>query len=243
VYQPKDILYRKDVLCLRGRFRPVTKVNEDMVRCAVEYFKDTEHGKMDNLVMLSEITLNNLAGDGDFDNKDFLDRVDILSKLGHTVMISNCHKHDMLVKYLSRCKPQSISIILGTMNILELFNEKYYKHAPGELLNYFGEIFVRNTKMLVYPYQPAPGAQIITTENLKVSDSLKHLFEHLKQNQFLVDLKGYDKKVLQIFSPKVIQMIKSGERGWEDMVPDIVADCIKEKSLFEYHSKVPAATE
>jgi len=239
VYQPKDILYRKNILCLRGRFRPITKVNVDMLKCGLEYFKDTEHGNMDNLLVLSEITLNNLAGDGDFDNKDFLDRADILCRLGHTVMVSNCHKHDMLIKYLSRCKPQSIGIILGTMNILELFNEKYYKHAAGELLHYFGEIFVRNVKMLVYPYQPSPGAQLITTDNLKVSDSLKYLFAHLKSNGFLVDLHGYDKSVMQIFSPKVIQMIKTGEPGWEELVPDTVAEIIKENCLFEYTSDVP----
>ena len=57
---------------------------------------------------------------------------------------------------------------------------------------------------------------------------------------FLVDLPGYDKKVLQIFSPKVIQMIKSGEPGWEEMVPDVVADYIKENCLFGYPCEVPA---
>lgn len=241
VYQPKDILYRKDILCLRGRFRPVTKVNEDMLKCGLEHFK-REHGNLDNVAILSEITLNNLAGDGDFDTKDFLDRADILCSLGHTVMVSNCHKHDVLIKYLTRCKPQSISIILGTMNILELFNENYYKHAAGELLHYFGEIFVRNVKMLVYPYQPAPGSPVITTENLKVSDSLKFLFQHLKSNGFLQDLPGYDPKVLQIFSTKVIQMIKSNESGWEDLVPGNVANIIKENCLFEYPCDVPTSS-
>lgn len=242
VYQPKDILYRKNILCLRGRFRPVTKVNVDMLKCGLDYYKNEHGGSMENMIVLSEITLNNLAGDGDFDNKDFLDRADVLGQLGHTVMVSNCHKHDVLIKYLTRCKPQSIGIILGSMNILELFNEKYYKYAAGELLHYFGEIFVRNVKMLVYPYQPSPGAPIITTKNLRVSDSLRYLFEHLTTNGFLVDLPGYDKKVLQIFSPKVIQMIKSGEPGWEEMVPPVVADFIKEHYLFGYFNEVPATS-
>jgi hypothetical protein len=237
VYQPKDILYRKNILCLRGRFRPVTKVNEDMMRCGTEYFKQ-EVDNEDDLIVLSEITLNNLSGDGNFENKDFLDRADILCNLGHTVMISNCHKHDKLINYLDLCKPKSIGIILGILNIVELFNEKYYKNAEGELLHYFGEIFMRNTRMLVYPYQPEKDKPVVTTNNLKVSDSLKHLFDHLKQNKFLVDLDGYDKDVLHIFSPKVIQMIKSGEHGWEEMVPDTVADIIKENCLFEYPCEV-----
>jgi hypothetical protein len=57
-------------------------------------------------------------------------------------------------------------------------------------------------------------------------------------NNFLVDLKGYDESVLQIFSPKVIQMIKTGEPGWEEMVPDTVADIVKENCLFDYPCEV-----
>lgn len=237
VYQPKDILYKKNILCLRGRFRPLTNVNVDMMKCGVDFYKK-EIGNADNLIVLSEITLNNLTGDGDFDNKDFLDRADILCSLGHTVMISNCHKHDMLINYLDRCKPQRIGIILGILNIVELFNEKYYKNAEGELLHYFGEIFMRNTRMLVYPYQPDKDGPVVTTENLNVPESLKYLFLHLKTNKFLVDIEGYNKDVLQIFSPKVIQMIKSGESGWEQMVPDKVAEMIKENCLFDYPCEV-----
>lgn len=239
VYQPKDVLYKKDILCLRGRFRPVTKVNEDMLKCGLEAYRARVKNP-DNIIVLAEITLNNLTSEGEFDNKDFLDRADILCSLGHTVMISNCHKHDVLVNYLDRCKPNSIGIILGILNIVELFNEKYYKNAAGELLHYFGEIFMRNAKMLIYPYQPDKDVPVISTSNLRVPDNLFMLFRHLRNNGFLIDLKGYDKNVLQIFSPKVIQMIKSGEPGWEEMVPDTVADIIKENCLFEYPCELPA---
>lgn len=237
VYQPKDILYKKNILCLRGRFRPVTNVNEDMMKCGLEHYKD-EVGNTDDLIVLSEITLNNLSGDGDFNNKDFLDRADILCSLGHTVMISNCHKHDVLVNYLNRCKPNYIGIIVGILNIVELFNEKYYKNAAGELMHYFGEIFMGNTRMLVYPYQSEKGKPVVTAANLEVTEKLKPLYRHLKDNDFLQDLTGYDESVLQIFSTKVIQMIKSGEHGWEEMVPDTVADIIKENCLFDYPCEI-----
>ena len=46
---------------------------------------------------------------------------------------------------------------------------------------------------------------------------------------------------MQIFSPKVIQMIKSGEKGWEQMVPDTVADIVKQKHLFGYPEEASAA--
>jgi hypothetical protein len=238
VYQPKDLLYKKDIMCLRGRFRPVTKVNVDMLKCGTKHFID-HNGNTDNLVILSEITLNNLNTEDEFNTKDFLDRADILCSLGHTVMVSNCHRHDVLINYLDRCKPSSINIILGILNIVELFNEKHYKNGSGELLHYFGEIFMRNTQMLVYPYQPTKSSNLVTTENMKVPGKLKHLFAHLVANGFIKDLKGYDKSVLQIFSPKVIEMIKANEHGWEEMVPDTVADFIKANCLFDYPCEVP----
>lgn len=233
VYQPKDVLYKKNILCLRGRFRPVTKVNVDMMKCAEDYYKGV-HGNMDNVVFLSEITLNNLSDSGVFSQKDFLDRSDILCDLGHTVMISNCQKHNMLVDYLSHCKPHSIGIVLGILNVMELFSDKHHSNRGGELLHYFGEIFSRHTQMLVYPYQPDKKKGLITSQNLKVADHLKSLLDYLVTNHFLVDLQGYDLDVMQIFSPKVLQMIKKAEPGWEEMVPEKVADMIKERHLFDY---------
>jgi hypothetical protein len=237
VYQPKDVLYKKDILCLRGRFRPITKVNEDMLHCGLQYMMH-KYNETDNIAMVAEITLNHLEGDGDFNNKDFLDRADILCSLGYMVMVSNCRKHDMLVSYLDRCRPKSVNIIVGIMNLIELFNTDYYENAPGDLLHYFGHIFEANTRMLVYPYQPLKDSELITTNNLKVDESIKHLFIHLKANGYIVDLEGYNKEVLQIFSPNVIEMIKTGTPGWEQMVPDTVADIIKDNCLFEYPCEV-----
>jgi hypothetical protein len=234
VYQPKDVLYKKNILCLRGRFRPVTKVSEDMFVSGLETFKKVIGNDLENLVAISEITLNNLATDGDFGDKDFLDRTEILCSLGHTVMISNCQKHNMLVQYLDRCKPKSIGIVLGMMNMIELFNEDRYQDPNAEILKYFGDIFASNTKMLVYPFQPSPEQEIITTKNFKVSPNLNFLLSYLVQSGFIIDMEGYDKDLLQIFSNDVIQKIKSGQDGWEQYVPDIVAQFIKDNCLFDY---------
>ena len=57
VFQPKDVLYKKNILCLRGRFRPVTKVNEDMMKCGLEYYKK-EVGNDDDLIVLSAVFIS-----------------------------------------------------------------------------------------------------------------------------------------------------------------------------------------
>ena len=38
VIQPSEILYKKAIIVERGSFRPVTLVNEDMMRCALAQF-------------------------------------------------------------------------------------------------------------------------------------------------------------------------------------------------------------
>ncbi|MBX2904379.1 MAG: hypothetical protein KF872_12595 [Chitinophagales bacterium] len=238
VYQPKDVLYKKNILCLRGRFRPVTRVNEDMLRCGIESFSKVACCGSSELAVLAEITLANLESDENYSDRDFLDRAEILCSLGHTVMVSNCHKHDVLVRYLNRCRPKSIGIIIGVMNMLELFKEKHYTNPSRELLAYFGEIFLENTTMLMYPYQPHADKPVITSDNLHIPEALGPLFRYLKHSGFIVDLKNYDPHVLSIFSTKVISMIKQGESGWEEMVPDKVADIIKENCLFEYPCEV-----
>ena len=238
VYQPKDILYKKNILCMRGRFRPVTKVSEDMFNSGLETFKAQFPCEDSQLIAISELTINNLEADAGLDDKDFLDRADLLCSLGHTVMVSNCQKHDKLLAYLRRCRPKNIGVVLGVMNLMELLNEAHYADPLGEILHYFGEIFQYNTKMLIYPYQATADAEIVTLKNYPISDTLKPLFEFLKTSGFMIDIEGYNAGLLQIFSNNVIQQIKSGEEGWEQYVPDFVAEYIKARCLFDYPCEV-----
>jgi hypothetical protein len=238
VYQPKDILYKKNVICLRGRFRPVTKVSEDMFHCGLQTFRKQFPCEDNQLLAISELNINTLDSEAGFDDKDFLDRTDILCSLGHTVMISNCQKHDKLLAYLRRCRPKNIGIVLGVMNLMELMDESKYADPLGEILRYFGEIFQANTKMFVYPYKPTQDSDIITLQNFPISESLKSLFDFLRSSGFMLDLEGYHTELLNIFSNDVIQQLKSGQEGWEEFVPPLVADFIKANCLFDYPCEV-----
>ena len=234
VYQPKDILYKKNVVCLRGRFRPVTKVSEDMYQCGLALFKKMHNCEKEDIIGLSEITLNNLEMDAGHSDKDFIDRTEILCNLGHTVLISNSHKHDKLISYLKRCKPHSIGIIIGMMNLIDLFNPEKYENVTRELLEYFGDVFSANTQMLVYPYKKDAESLLLNTSNFDVPANIRPLLNYLVENKFIIDIENFDESILSIFSNNVISKIKSGESGWEDCVPDTVAQFIKDNCLFDY---------
>lgn len=232
MYQPKDFLYKKNVLVMRGRFRPVTKVNEDMLQNGKKSF--IEDG-VEDFTVLSEMTLNNLyKGDESQSRKDFLDRAEILCSLGHNVMVSNFHEHHKLVNYLAECRTQRIGIIIGVLNLLKIYGLMNNQDNSKRVLNSFGQLFSHDVTMYAYPYQRYKNGDIIVAKNLKTYPAIENLHNHFLANGFIKDICEFDENNLQIFSDEIIQQIKAGEDDWEDKVPDKVAYLIKKNCLFDY---------
>ena len=71
----------------RGSFRPVTYATNDMLNGARSEFLKQCKCSEDDLVVLMEMTLENLLSEGQLNHADFLARVDILGALGRTVMV------------------------------------------------------------------------------------------------------------------------------------------------------------
>ncbi len=230
--QAADMLYKKNILTIRGSFRPVTKVNINMLKNGLTKFLENKRVKKENLQLLFEITLSNLKMEGEINEKDFLDRADILCSLGYTVMISNYKKYYKLVEYLSQFTRARMGLIIGVDNLLEMFDEAYYRNLNGGIMEAFGIIVTRDIKIYLYPYKPNDKVELQDSNNIAVHPRVKPIYDYLFSNGRIEDL-DYDLKVLHIFSRKVLELIKSCDNGkWEDMVPEGVAEIIKEKSLF-----------
>lgn len=236
VMQPADVLYKKNILALRGRFRPVTHVNTDMVRCGRDMFINEPDVEPDKILILSELTLANLRGQaGEIDERDFLDRVDILCSLGQHVMISNYHEYYRLIDYLSRfTRGKKIGVVLGVFNLMDVFQEKFYTNLNGGILEAFGKLFGQNVKMYVYPAVMPGTTDMMTCQNFQTPKHLEDLYKYLLSNMRLADIKTYNKNTLHIFSDNVLSLISQGTKGWEKLVPREVEKAIKEKCLFGY---------
>lgn len=233
MYQPKDFLYKKNVLVMRGRYRPITVVNEDLLENGKKQFqKDLGNEEM---LVLSEMTLSNLyKGAEEQSRKDFLDRAEILCSLGHNVMVSNFHEHYKLVSYLTECKVKKSGILIGILNLLNIYGLINDKDHSKEVLNSFGQLFANPTTMYAYPFQRHKGGEIITAQNLKTYPQLEYLHKHFLINGYIKDIESYNEENLQIFSEDVIAQIKAGSDEWEDKVPEKVAYLIKKNCLFDY---------
>lgn len=232
--QASDVLYKKNILAIRGSFRPVTKVNIDMIAKGLKKFRDEPKVDPENIQVLFEITLNNLKGEGDIDEQDFLDRADILCSIGQTVLISNYQKYFKLIEFFSRHTKKRMGVIMGAASLIEIFNEKYYRDLNGGILEAFGILFSRDLKILLYPWKDQETKTLWTSKTTPIHPRLQPLYKYLTFNKKIVDIEDFDESVLSIFSTEAFNRINSGIGDWEKLVPDFVDRIIKEKCLFGY---------
>lgn len=233
VQEPADMLYKKNVLAFRGSFRPITYVGIDMLKTSFSIFKRDEDYDKENTLPLCEITLNNLLEEGEFDERDFLDRVDLLNGIGQNVMVSNFREFYKLVSYLSQFRIIKLRIVIGILTFRKVLDEKYYQHLKGGIMEAFGKLFPGNVKMYIYPSLDNTG-ELNSIQNIKVADQNKYLLKHLTENRKILDITNVNTKRLNIFSSDVLERIQHGDPTWEEMVPRFIADFIKKKELFGY---------
>src|SRR5271155_2900119 len=141
VLQPSEVLRKHPVLVERGSFRPVTKVNMDMIKSARERFAAEPEVDGNEVVELMEITTRNLLSEGKLDLNDFLARADVLAAAGKTVLISDYFEYYRLAGYLTRYTREPIAVTMGTSSLRDLFREEYYEELEGGILEAFGKLF------------------------------------------------------------------------------------------------------
>ncbi len=238
--QPSEVLYKKHIVVVRGRFRPIINVHLDMLNTGVQQFLEEPDVDKDNVVVLTELTLQSLKErnadlNADIDEKDFLDRVDILSSLGQTVMISNFHEYYKLVAYLSTITKLKMGVVLGYPNLEYIFSEEHYKNLPGGILESFATLFSRKVKLFIYP--TLRNGVIQNCLRLQLPPHLIDLYRYLIANNKIEDITHYNRSNLNVQTDRVLDMIKEGENGWEEYVPAEVATMIKDRCLFGYVHK------
>src|SRR4051812_25834304 len=232
VLQPSEVLYKRPVLVERGSFRPVTRVNIDMLRCARTQFRESLSEGQEDIVELMEITMRNLMASGTIDYRDFLARADVLAAAGKTVLISDYFEYYRLVSYFRRYTQKPVAITLGAGSLLELFDEKYYADLAGGVLESFGRLFKNDTRLYVYPLKDPKTGELATVANFPVARELAKLYGHLVERGNILPLEGYDPACLGIFSRDVARRIQAGDPSWESEVPPEIGEVIKRRGYF-----------
>lgn len=238
--QPAEIFYKKAILVERGSFRPVTNATNDMLDGARRVFLSQSGCSENDLVVLMEMTLENLLAEGQLDHADFLARVDILRALGRTVLISKFGEYYRLAGYLFRYTNRGIGLVMGVPSLIEIFNEKYYLNLEGGILEALGRMFKGELKLYVYPMIDEGSGKIITATQVKVAPNLRYLYRHLIDNEYLQEITDYNPKYLRIHPSDALARLQSGDSSWEQMVPPEVVHLIKKREFFGYRRPIAA---
>src|SRR5437870_6663575 len=238
--QPSEILHKKAILIERGSFRPVTYATNDMLDGARRQFLKQSDCSEKDLVVLMEMTLENLLSEGQLNHADFLARVDILGALGRTVLISKFGEYYRLAGYLSRYTNRMIGLVMGVPSLIEIFDEKYYLNLEGGILEALGRMFKGALKLYVYPMVDEGTGKIVTAKQLEVAPNLRPLFQYLIDNQFIEEIAHYHPEYLRIYPADALAKLQRGDSGWERMVPPEVVQIIKEREFFGYQRPVAA---
>ncbi len=236
VLQPSEILRKRPVLVERGSFRPVTRVNIDMLNSAHARFAAELEGKPDQIVELMEITMRNLLVTGAIDLNDFLARADLLAAAGKTVLISDYYDYYRLAAWLARYTTEPIALTMGIPSLEDLFKVEHYVDLEGGILEAFGKLFTRDLRIYVYPWRNPADHSLRMVESADIAPHVRSLYRHIVEGGRIKQLNDFDESALHIFSRDVLKRIKDEDSTWVGMVPPEIAELIKRNQFFGYRA-------
>jgi len=234
VQVPSELLYKKNILVIRGSFTPITKVHIDMTECGQQHFNEIEHIDATKTLVIAELTMASLTVGDKINDADFLARVDMLNTQGYTVMVSSYLRYFRLRAYFRRYTQQQIGMILGISNLDLIFTENYYQGLEGGILEAFAKLFPDNTRLYIYPLRSLEKDELVTVENFHPPKNLQHLYQHLIENGYLVGLKNVNEELLDINPSLTLSEIKKGRGEWESDVPEEIAKMIITQKLLGF---------
>ena len=231
---PADMLYKKNVLTIRGSFRPVTNLNVDMIEQGLKEFTTKEGVDRSNSIAIAEISINDLHGnDAKVPEEDIIARVQLLNSLGYNVMVSDYTRYFSLRAYFRQYTKLQIGIVVGMVNIGQIFDEGFYRGVEGGILEGFGKLFPDNTRLYIYPELSSDG-ELYDFNTVKVPNHLRFLYRHLLENGFLAGIECSDRELFKIYSREILKLLPKGRGSWEKLVPKGAVDEIVNNRLFGY---------
>lgn len=235
--QAAEFLYKKSVLIVRSRFRPVTIINWEMFQSGIKQFSE-DLGVVDHSVfLLLEITIDDLMSGGDINEQDYLERIELLTAMNKVVVISNCKQHQKFINYLLDYRIKDVGFVMSIWHLKDIIHEKYENHKDSRLLASFGAMFSKEVRIYAYPAIDEDNGELVNTRSIDIPKDIKYLYQHLLENNHITDMKEYSPEILQNYSKEVLRSLRTNEAGWENLVPPGIAEIIKKKQLFGYSNQ------
>jgi len=237
VQQPSDMLYKKNVLLMRGYFRPINSLAIEFLNDSLNIFKSDEDYKPDNTFAFCEISLKNLMQGEILDEKDFLNRVDMLNMVGQNVMVSNFYRYFKLVSYFAQFKILKLRIVVGLPTFDKIFHSSQYTDLRGGLLEAMGTLFHENVKLYLYPYTDTATGEVIYPDDNHFIGEYQLLWKYLIETRRILLLQGIHSQLLKGTSSHITELIETADSSLDQYIPQPIYQYIKTNKLFGYGTK------
>ena len=234
VQQPGDMLYQKNVILMRGYFRPINNLGMEFIEDSLNVFKRDEDYRPDNTIAFCEISLKYLMHGEKVNEKDFLHRVDLLNLMGQSVMVSKFYRYFQVVKYFAQFRLIKLRIVVGLPTFDKIMDNSNYTDLRGGLLEAMGNLFQENVKVYLYPYIDVTSGEVIYPEDSHFPETTRMLWHYLIATKKILVLKSIATKNLEISSEYITQMIENGDSSLINFVPEKVFNHVKKHKLFGY---------
>ncbi|MBL9161076.1 MAG: TonB-dependent receptor [Verrucomicrobiales bacterium] len=232
VVQPSEILRKKPVLTMRGRFHPFTLTHADMLQCARAQFAQEPANAGKEFITLAEIPLNVLQDEGKTNDADLLARLDVLAALGQNALITNYNDYFRLSSYFHRYTREMVGLALGMTELSALFTEANHEHLDGGILEALGRLFKSGVRLYLYPRRDVTSGVLVTAKNFQVAPGLRGLYDYLLENRLLIGLAGWEESAVGLATQLVEAKIQADEPGWGDLLPPGTAEVLRRHGSF-----------
>lgn len=186
---PADALYKRNVLGMRGSFRPVLNLDVEMFDDATSRFIAKSGAKPDSIIQLAELTMAELANDGETDTADFLSRVTSLTNNGYHVLISEFFRHFRLRQYLARYTGEQVAIAVNVDEFGAIIREDLYDGLGGGLMEGLGKLFPPDTTVFLYPVSDTD--QAMKLDELPMEEHTHLLVDYLVKRDRIVAIQNF----------------------------------------------------
>jgi hypothetical protein len=207
----------------------------EFIEDSVENFKRDEDYRPDNTIAFCEISLKYLIQNEKVNEKDFLNRVDLLNMMGQSVMVSKFYRYFQLVKYFAQFNLIKLRLVVGLPTFDKILDPTNYTDLRGGLLEAMGALFQENVKVYLYPYIDMNTGEVIYPEDSYFSESNRMLWQYLNVTNKILVLKSIQPKTLEITSEYISELIENGDESLMNYVPEKVYQHIKLNKLFGYN--------
>lgn len=187
---PSEALYKKSVIAMRGKFNPVLKADMAQLNFVMERFVSQPDVPPGSVIPLAEITMSELANEGEIDTGDFLSRINQLSKLGFHVLISEFFRYFRVRQYLAMYSQEPVAIVTDVDGFQEIIHENYYDGLDGGILEGLGKLFPPATTAYVCPTNE--NGNLVTLDAMPLEDDLRPLVDYLRGRGHLISADDFD---------------------------------------------------